>query len=203
MSYFTLFCMFAKFALLSIGGGYVIIPLLYQSLVSDLAIFSSVEFGNLISLSQVIPGATSINTAIYVGFTQKNITGAIVASLGFVVPQLVITTSAISVLKKFEHSRFAQGLLKGARLSAFVMILYSIPLFLNMSVFSCAWPVKDIIHTIIKRTLIIPSEFSFNVLEFFVFILCFIFIKKGMSATKFLILSAVIGYSASLIKHYI
>ncbi len=203
MNYFILFFTFAKFSLLSFGGGYVVIPLLYETFVNDLKILSHIEFGNLISISQVLPGPTSINTSTYIGYTQNGIFGSIVSALGFIIPSLILTSIAVSILKKYEDSWFIQGFLKGARLCAFVMILYSIPLFFNMSVISNAVSIKDIFSMFAKKTFILPDNFSFNILEFFIFILCFVLIKKGISATKAIILSAVIGCGVSLFKYYI
>ncbi len=132
----SLFLLFAKFGALCFGGGYMIIPLLYHEFVEVNPIFTLDAFGNLLSLSQITPGAVSVNSATYVGFIQDGVLGAIFASVGLMVPTFILAGLAICGLKKWEKTRFVQGFLKGARLVALSMIVYAVFIFLGMSVFS-------------------------------------------------------------------
>ena len=66
----SLFLQFLKYGLLCFGGGYMIIPLLYTDLVEKTSTLTPESYGNLLAVSQMTPGAVSVNTATYVGFMQ-------------------------------------------------------------------------------------------------------------------------------------
>ncbi len=130
----SLFLLFAKFGALCFGGGYMIIPLLYHEFVEVNPVFSLEAFGNLLSLSQITPGAVSVNSATYVGFIQNGVLGAVFASIGLMTPTFILAGLAIYGLKKWEKTRIVQGFLKGARLVALAMVLYAVCIFMGMSV---------------------------------------------------------------------
>lgn len=131
-----LFLKFVKFGILCFGGGYMIIPLLFDEYVVKSSFFTLEEFGNLLSISQLTPGAVSINTATYVGFLQSGVLGAICATLGLVFPTFVLAILVLSLMKKYKDSLILQGIVQGAKFASIVMLGYALILFLNMSVFN-------------------------------------------------------------------
>lgn len=195
-----LFLLFAKFGILAIGGGYVVIPLLYETFVDNLATINQFEFGNLVSVSQLTPGPTSINFATYIGYLISNIKGAMLCTFGFIFPSLILTSIACLMISKYNKTLLVQGFLKGGRLAAFVMVFYSSFLFLKMSVINCTIPLKLIISSLFKGSYHTGSV-SFNILEIIVLIGSFYLIKRGFSITKTIILSALLGFGLSYIKY--
>ncbi len=200
MTDMTLFLLFAKFGVLCFGGGYMIIPLLYHAFVEVDPVFSLEAFGNLLSLSQITPGAVSINAATYIGFVEKGVSGAIFATIGLVTPTFILATIAIYTLKKWGKTNFIQGFLKGARLVALAMILCAIFIFMGMSVFTAPIPFEQIANFVTGRTVIIPENFGLNgsaLLICLLSILCLYYNK--ISVTCMLILSGFIGIGLHLI----
>lgn len=144
MSCFVLFYQFAKFGLLCFGGGYMLIPLYIAEFVGDGKLLTPERFGNLVSISQVTPGPVGINTATFIGFIQNNFAGALAATCGLVFPTLFLAGFAVSLIKRYQETRFLKGLLYGARLAAVALICYAVTVFLELSVFPAGLPWKFI-----------------------------------------------------------
>ncbi len=135
MSSVLLFLQFAKYGLLCFGGGYMIIPLLFVDLVQKTAVLSPENFGNLLSVSQMTPGPVSINTATYVGFMQSGVWGSLVATLGLCLPTFALSCGAVHFLFKYRTHPLCVAFFKGAKWAAFLMMLYAVGLFANISIF--------------------------------------------------------------------
>ena len=103
MSILSLFWTFFQFGLVSFGGGYVLVPLLIAEFVNRRGIISMDAFGNLVSIAQVTPGPIGINSATYVGFTQGGFWGAVFASLGLVMPSIIIGSAAVYYINKWKE----------------------------------------------------------------------------------------------------
>lgn len=144
MTCFILFYQFAKFGLLCFGGGYMLIPLFIAEFVGNGKLLTPERFGNLVSISQVTPGPVGINAATFIGFIQNNFWGALTATCGLVFPTLFLAGFAVSLIKRYQETRFLKGLLYGARLAAVALICYAVTVFLELSVFPAGMPWKFI-----------------------------------------------------------
>ena len=142
MNCLILFYQFAKFGLLCFGGGYMLIPLFIAEFVGDGKLLTPERFGNLVSISQVTPGPVGINTATFIGFIQDNFWGSLAATCGLVFPTLFLAGFAVSLIKRYQETRFVKGLLYGARLAAVSLICYAVTVFLELSVFPAGMPWK-------------------------------------------------------------
>ncbi len=114
MNYFLLFIVFFKVGLLGFGGGYAILPLIYQD-IQSFGLMSASEFSDLVALSQVTPGPIAINAATYVGFKVSGLVGAFVATAGVALPSLILCMIVMSVIDRFKQSPAVQGILYGIR----------------------------------------------------------------------------------------
>ena len=144
-----LFFQFIKYGILCFGGGYMIIPMLFHDYVTLGHIFTPYEFGNLLAISQMTPGAVSINTATYVGYIKNGVLGAIICSLGLVLPTFILAGLSLNIIGRYKDSWFVRGFFKGAKYASLVMIAYAIILFANISIFSkplSFQTVKDMLH---------------------------------------------------------
>jgi len=197
MNLLFLFLQFVKFGALAIGGGFTILPLLYDTFVEQQHFFTPDAFGNLISISQITPGPVTINIATFVGYMTGGVGSAIVASLGLVCPSLIITGIALFFLNRHQNSWVVRGFLKGAHLVAFVMMIYAIVLFCNMSVLSDPWPIKDIFKTITTGHFVGPQDYHINWIEFGVMVVALLLQRRQIPVTKLLIGAAVFGFFIS------
>lgn len=115
MSLLVLFLIFTKIAVLTFGGGYAMVPLFEHEIVTRHAFMSAADFANLIGLAQVTPGPIGFNAATYVGMAQGGLVGAVVASLGVMVPSIVISLVVALFLRKAADAQWTKLLMKGVR----------------------------------------------------------------------------------------
>ena len=115
MTLLKLMLVFAKVAVLTFGGGYAMVPLFENELVRNCAFLSADEFANLVGLAQVTPGPIGFNSATYVGMTQGGIAGAFAASLGVMIPSLVIALVVAVFLRRAADAQWMTLLMKGVR----------------------------------------------------------------------------------------
>ena len=73
MSVWNLFITFLKIGLLSIGGGYAIIPLIQEQVVVNNSWISEKVFTDIITISQMTPGPLAVNTSTFVGLQNGGI----------------------------------------------------------------------------------------------------------------------------------
>ena len=114
MIYLQLFWEFFKTGLFTVGGGLASLPFLYD--ISDkTGWFSHAQLADMIAISESTPGPIGINMATYVGFTSAGILGAVIASIGFIIPPLIIASIVSRFLKKFNENKFVKGAFYGLR----------------------------------------------------------------------------------------
>ncbi len=114
MIYFNLFLMFARIGLFGFGGGYAMLPLIFQS-VQTFGLMSGAEFADLVALSQITPGPIAVNAATYVGFKSAGFLGAAIATLGVALPSFVLILLVVKFLQKFKESSIIEGVFFGIR----------------------------------------------------------------------------------------
>lgn len=66
-------------------------------------------------------GVIAVNTATFVGFKEKKLSGAIFATLGIVSPSLVIITVIAALLSNFAHIAAVQNAFAGIRVAVCVL----------------------------------------------------------------------------------
>ena len=115
MTLLKLMLVFAKVAVLTFGGGYAMVPLFENELVRNHAFLTADEFANLVGLAQVTPGPIGLNSATYVGMAQGGLAGALAASLGVVIPSIVISLLVAVFLRRAADAKWMKLLMKGVR----------------------------------------------------------------------------------------
>ncbi len=108
--YLQLFLTFFKIGLFTFGGGYAMIPLIQDEVIS-LGWLNYDEILNFIAVSESTPGPIAINMATFVGSSKAGFLGALCATLGVVLPSFIIILLIASVIT---------GLLKFAGVKAFL-----------------------------------------------------------------------------------
>ena len=87
--YWALFSSFFKIGAFTIGGGYVMIPLIEKEVVERRRWIGQEEFTEMLTLAQSSPGPISINAAVFVGYKTKGYGGLIATVLGTAIPSFV------------------------------------------------------------------------------------------------------------------
>jgi chromate transporter len=109
-----LFLVFAKVGVFSFGGGYVMLPVIYQD-IQAFNLMPAREFSNVVALSQMTPGPIAINAATYVGYKSAGWWGAVFATVGVSLPSLFLVLMVAALMTKFKHSPYVQAVLEGIR----------------------------------------------------------------------------------------
>ena len=124
MIYLYLFLEFFKVGLFTFGGGYAMIPLIKEVVLSR-GWMNEDHFLDMIGLSEVTPGPIAINMATFIGSEQGGILGSAVATLGVILPAFLIMLLISILLKKFMKNRFLQASLHGIKFVAIALITSS------------------------------------------------------------------------------
>ncbi|NPV88157.1 chromate transporter [Coprothermobacteraceae bacterium] len=111
----SIFLVFLKVGALTIGGGYVMIPLFLDEIVRQRHWISEEEFFKLLSVAQVLPGPIAVNMAVASGFRMAGLAGSVVATLGATLPSLVSILLIAVFFKQAYDLWWVQGLFFGLR----------------------------------------------------------------------------------------
>lgn len=123
MLLFELFFSFVKIGLFSFGGGYAAIPLINQEIVVNHQWLSLSAFSDVLTISQMTPGPVGINSATFIGIQLEGLTGAIVATTGFVLPSIIIVSILGHFYLKYNNLPVIQKILEGLRPVVVAVIL--------------------------------------------------------------------------------
>jgi chromate transporter len=99
----------------TIGGGYAMIPLLENEVVSKRMWLTRQEFLDMIAISQMSPGVFAINCSIYIGYKIKKNLGSISAMTGCALPSFVIILVIALFFENFRSYPLVEQALKGIR----------------------------------------------------------------------------------------
>ncbi len=122
MIYLQLFLSFLQVGLFGFGGGYAAMPLIQEQIVTKHGWLSMVEFTDLISISQMTPGPIAVNSATFVGNKIAGVPGALVATIGCILPSCIIVTSIAYVYLKNRKNQMVQEILQSLHLAVIAMI---------------------------------------------------------------------------------
>lgn len=121
MIYLQLFYEFFKIGLFAIGGGLATLPFLYN-LSDKTAWFTHAQLADMIAVSESTPGAIGVNMATYVGYQTAGFFGGVIATIGLVLPSIIIILIIARILNKFKDNKYVQGAFLGLRPASLAMI---------------------------------------------------------------------------------
>ena len=89
-NYLELFLTFLKLGLFSIGGGTTMLTLLQGELVERKKWIDDDELMKMTAISESTPGPIAINLATYLGYSRGGFLGAVLTTLGVILPPFTI-----------------------------------------------------------------------------------------------------------------
>ncbi|WP_196592936.1 chromate transporter [Pectinatus sottacetonis] len=107
----------------TVGGGYVIIPLLKAKYVDEYGWLDDKETLSLVAVSQSMPGVVAVNASIILGYRMAGIKGTLTALLATVLPPLVTLSIIAYFYNFFAANRYIQYILKGMQCGATALIV--------------------------------------------------------------------------------
>ena len=186
MIFFELFYVFFYIGILTFGGGYAMIPMIQDEVVSRGWLEAS-SLTDFIAISESTPGPFAINIATFIGAQRAGFFGAVCSTLGVILPSFIIIIIVSLIMRKFLSNKYVKGSLKGVRGIIIALILSTaIMFFLKMGFFSNA-SIKS-------------SNFYFDRASLTILLILFIIMfgykfikKKSLNPITLLGLSAVLG----------
>ena len=124
MIFLELFWTFFVIGMFTIGGGYAMLSLIQNEVVSVHGWLDDTTFTDIVAISQMTPGPIGINSATYIGYDVLANTGAseflcilgsFTATFAVVLPSFIIVLSLCKVYDKFREHYMFKGIMDGLR----------------------------------------------------------------------------------------
>ena len=122
MIYWDLFLVFFKIGAVSFGGGYGMISLLQDEVVAH-GWLTKEMLMNFIAVAESTPGPIAVNVATFVGSSQAGVLGALLATLGVVLPSFFIILVIAAIMHNLLKFKGVQAVLGGIRPSIVGLVL--------------------------------------------------------------------------------
>lgn len=112
MIYLHLFLTFLKIGAVSFGGGYGMIALIRESVLTA-GWMTEAELLNFIAVAESTPGPIAVNIATFVGSAQGGVLGAFLATLGVVLPSFIIILLIAALAANLLKTKGVRAVLRG------------------------------------------------------------------------------------------
>lgn len=120
--YIESFSIFFKIGAFTIGGGYAMVPLIENEIVTKRQWISREEFVDLLAISQSAPGILAVNISIFIGYKLRGIRGSIVNVLGTVLSSFIIILAIALFFHTFKDNATIERIFKGIRPAVVALI---------------------------------------------------------------------------------
>ncbi|MDD6282535.1 MAG: chromate transporter [Oribacterium sp.] len=121
--FLDLFLTFAKIGLFTFGGGYAMIALIENTCVEKRQWITHDEMMNITVVAESTPGPIAINCATYVGYKKKGIVGALIATIGMILPSFCIIFAISKFLDHFLEITWIAHAFQGIKIAVGILIL--------------------------------------------------------------------------------
>ena len=121
MIYLELFLIFFKIGAFTFGGGYAMLPLIQQEVLSQ-GWMDLEQLVNFIAVSESTPGPLAVNLSTYIGAETAGLLGALSATIGVVLPSFVIILLVAKFYQAFQTNTLVKGCMNGLRPTVVGMI---------------------------------------------------------------------------------
>ena len=118
-----LFLTFFRIGAFTFGGGYAMISVIENICVSKKKWITHEDLVNVTVIAESTPGPVAINCATFVGYKQKGLAGAALATLGVVLPSFIIIYGISIFLDRFLEIAWIANAFRGIRVAVGLLIL--------------------------------------------------------------------------------
>ena len=119
----SLFLTFLKIGLFTFGGGYAMIANIREEIVQKRNWLDEDELMSIIAIAESTPGPIAINMATYVGYKKRGLFGAILSTLGVVLPSFIIVFVISLFLDAFMANKYVAYAFVGIKCAVAFLIL--------------------------------------------------------------------------------
>ena len=181
---FDLFLGFLKVGCFAFGGAYGAIPLI-QDVVMSYGWINDEMFAYFVAVSESTPGPIMVNLATYIGSQQGGLLGAVLATLGVVLPSFVIILVLTALLKTFLKNPYVQAVIHGIKPCIIGVVL--------------ATGVYMIFKNCFLKSGVFAPDFISLAITVALFVVSYVYKKKNkkqLSPIMLIVISAVMGVIA-------
>ncbi len=117
-----LFLSFMKIGFFTFGGGYAMIPVMDDLFVEKKKWISHDDMMNITVIAESTPGPIAINCSTFIGYRCAGLAGAVISTLGVVLPSFVVIFLISMVLDNFLEITLIANAFKGIRIAVGILI---------------------------------------------------------------------------------
>ena len=121
-TYFDIFKQFLMLGAISFGGPAAHIGYFHHKFVQQLRWISQEKYGQIVALSQFLPGPGSSQVGFALGYHKAGILGAITAFVAFTLPSVIIMIALAQLSHLLSDNSYFYGITHGLKLLAVVVI---------------------------------------------------------------------------------
>lgn len=118
-----LYRVFLSIGICTFGGGYAMLSLLQRVIVEKYHWATEEELMDYYAIGQCTPGIIALNTSTFIGYKYKKLPGAIVATLGFLTPSLIIIVLIAAFMENYASLPIVKHAFAGIRICVCALIL--------------------------------------------------------------------------------
>ena len=118
----TLFLTFFKIGAFTFGGGYAMLPLIQREIVEKRKWITNDDILEVVAIAESTPGPIAVNSATFVGYRTGGFSGALLATLGVVLPSFAVILAISFVLREFESLKAVQYAFSGIRAGVLALV---------------------------------------------------------------------------------
>ncbi len=150
--FWTLFKSTFIISAFTVGGGFVIIPLLKAKYVDEYHWISDKDTLDMVAIAQSMPGVIAVNSAVILGYRMAGVLGTIVALVATVLPCLITLTIISYCYDFFIQNAYIKMILRGMQCGATALIVnVGIDLLLKQGKKKLLLPLAIIVATFIAN----------------------------------------------------
>ena len=164
-----LFLTFIKIGAFTFGGGYAMLPLIQKEIVEKKHWITDNDILEIVAISESTPGPMGVNMSTYVGFTTGGVFGGVCATLGLVIPSIIVILIVAKILNKVKDNPTVQkviygirpasmGLIAGAAVLVMKEALINVDLFKQTGNITDLFEIKSIIFAVILYILMVKYK---------------------------------------------
>ena len=129
-----MFVSFFKIGLFTFGGGYAILPMFRKELIEKNKYITEDELIDYYSIGQCTPGIIAVNVATFTGYKVRRTLGAIIATLGIILPSLLVIIAIAGIFDQITNNEIVRHAFNGIRIGVTVLFINEVILLVKKNI---------------------------------------------------------------------
>lgn len=192
--YLQLFITYLEIGLFGFGGGYAMLSLIQDKVVTQHHWLTNSEFTDIVAISQMTPGPIGINSATYIGYqVTGSVWGSVVTTIAVSLPSIILVLIISYCFAKFKNNKYVDAAFVGIR-PATVGLIASAAMLLTFQSGALGYLFSHVSGSIDPDNLIVRENFI-DYKSWILFAASFVItIKKWIHPILTIILAGILGF---------